>query len=186
MTAAIVLCAGASRRFGPDQHKLLAQFRGKPLVSWALEHAAAAELDELIVVVGPVDLSRYLPDGATAVENPDWELGQASSLQAGVEAARQRGHRAVVVGLGDQPLVPPEAWSAVAAAESAIAVATFDGRRAPPTRLADSVWALLPRDGDEGARVLMLARPDLVQEVPCPGQSLDIDTVEDLARWGSP
>jgi molybdenum cofactor cytidylyltransferase len=184
MTAAVVLCAGGSRRFGLAQSKLLAAFRGRPLVSWALEHAAEAQVGELIVVVGSVDLSGYLPEGVLVVENPAWEWGQATSLQSGIDAARSRGHDAVVVGLGDQPLVPPDAWSAVAASDSAIAVATFQGRRTPPTRLAKSVWPLLPRDGDEGARVLMQDRPDLVEEVPCAGDALDIDTAEDLARWG--
>jgi CTP:molybdopterin cytidylyltransferase MocA len=90
----------------------------------------------------------------------------------------------VVVGLGDQPLVSSDAWLAVADAESDIAVATFSGRRSPPTRLVRAVWPLLPRDGDAGARVLMQSRPDLVGEVPCPGEALDIDTAEDLVRWG--
>jgi len=184
MTAAVVLCAGGSRRFGPGQSKLLADFRGRPLVSWALEHAAAAQVGELIVVVGPTDLSHYVPVGAIVVANPAWASGQASSLQAGIEAARIRGHGAVVVGLGDQPLVPPEAWAAVAASGSTIAVATFEGRRAPPTRLEQSIWSLLPRDGDEGARVVMKARPELVEEVPCIGDAIDVDTAEDLSRWG--
>jgi CTP:molybdopterin cytidylyltransferase MocA len=184
MTAGVVLCAGGSRRFGQDQHKLLATFRGKPLVSWALEHAAEAHLDELIIVMGPVDVTEFLPEGAIAVENPDWTLGQAISLQAGIEAVKARGHEVAVVGLGDQPLVPPETWSAVAAADSPIAVATYQGHRGPPTRLSRSVWPLLPRDGDEGARLLMQARPDLVQEVPSDGYAFDVDTVEDLARWG--
>jgi CTP:molybdopterin cytidylyltransferase MocA len=182
VTAAILLCAGGSSRFIGDQPKLLAPFRGRPLVTWALEHVAGAWLDETIVVVGPVDLSGLLPGGAVIVENPAWASGQASSLLAGIAAAEERGHEVVVVGLGDQPLIPPEAWSAVADTNSPIAVASFKGWRTPPTRLARSVWALLPRDGDVGARALMLARPDLVEEVPCPGEALDVDTTEDLIR----
>jgi CTP:molybdopterin cytidylyltransferase MocA len=182
VTAAILLCAGGSSRFTGGQSKLLAPFRGKPLVSWALEHVTASGLEETLVVVGPVDLSGLLPDGVVVVDNPTWADGQASSLQAGIAAASDRGHDVVVIGLGDQPLVPPEAWAAVAGTDSPIAVATFDGQRTPPTRLHRSVWSLLPTDGDLGARPLMQARPDLVQEVPCPGEALDIDTTEDLLR----
>jgi CTP:molybdopterin cytidylyltransferase MocA len=182
VTAAILLCAGGSSRFTGGQSKLLAPFRGRPLVSWALEHVAASGLDDTLVVVGAVDLSGLLPDGVVVVDNPKWAAGQATSLQAGIAAADDRGHQVVVIGLGDQPLVPAEAWAAVAGTDSPIAVATFEGQRTPPTRLARSVWPLLPTDGDLGARPLMQARPDLVQEVPCPGEALDVDTIEDLLR----
>jgi molybdenum cofactor cytidylyltransferase len=182
-TGAVVLAAGGSSRFAGPGHKLLACFRGRPLVAWALEHALAAGLEGTAVVTGAVDLSRVLPTEVAVVYNADWAQGQASSLQAAIGWGRQEGFEAIVVGLGDQPLVPTEAWSSVAASTSPIAVAEYDGRRSPPTRLARTVWPLLPREGDAGARVLMARYPELVHPVACPGQAIDIDTVEDLARW---
>jgi CTP:molybdopterin cytidylyltransferase MocA len=181
--AAVVLAAGGGTRFEGPGHKLLAEFRGRPLVWWALAAAAGARLDEVAVIVGAVDLAVAVPEGVSVVENPDWANGQASSLQKAVSWALERQHEAVVVGLGDQPLVPSAAWAAVAASASPVAVATFDGQRRPPVRLARSVWSLLPTAGDEGARVLMKGRPDLVVEVACEGQAVDIDNKEDLSRW---
>ena len=181
-TAAVVLAAGLGRRF---PGKLRAPFRGRPLSVWAIEAAAAAGLDELLVVVGEDDLADLVPAGARSVHNPDPAAGQATSLGVAIEAAEAAGHDAVVVGLADQPLVPTEAWRLVAAApaDALIASATFDGARRPPVRLARSAWHLLPDTGDEGARVLLRSRPELVVEVPCPGDPVDIDTPEDLERW---
>jgi molybdenum cofactor cytidylyltransferase len=179
----VVLAAGGGTRFAGSEHKLLAGFRGRPLVSWAVDNAIAAELDETVVVTGAIDLTTVVPKGAAMIENRRWAQGQATSLQAGVSWAREMGFDAVVIGLGDQPLIPPEAWRAVASSSSPIAVASFDGQRRPPTRLAESVWSLLPLVGDEGARVVMAGHPELVVAVACPGQPVDIDTVEDLAQW---
>lgn len=182
-TAAVVLAAGAGSRFDGQGHKLLAPFRGRTVVAHAVAAAHEAGLAEVIVVVGSVDVGDELPDGVTVVENPAWADGQAGSLQVGIRTAAAHGHGAVVVGLGDQPLVPADAWRAVGASSSPIAVATYDGQRRNPVRLAREVWPLLPTEGDEGARTVMRVRPDLVEAVPCVGSPVDIDTVEDLDRW---
>jgi CTP:molybdopterin cytidylyltransferase MocA len=187
--AAVVLAAGEGSRFDGPSHKLLAPFQGRPLVEWAVTHAVDGGLDRTVVVVGAE------PEGVRAalagfdidvVENPGWAGGIATSLAAAVDHATAAGHDGVVIGLGDQPFIEPTAWSRVGVAlgsGATIAVATYDGRRRNPVGLAAAVWPDLPTAGDEGAKVVMRMRPELVREVPCPGRPLDIDTVEDLRRW---
>jgi len=111
------------------------------------------------------------------VHNHDWEDGQSRSLHVAVHYAELSGYDTLVIGLADQPFVPPEAWRRVAASDSPIAVARFDRQATPPVRLHEDVWGLLPLDGDEGARQLLRSRPELVREVPCPGSAVDVDTV---------
>jgi CTP:molybdopterin cytidylyltransferase MocA len=182
-----VLAAGAGGRFrasGGEGPKQLAVVDGEALVARSVRVALAAGLDEVVVVAGAVDLSG-LALRVPVLDNPAWERGIATSLQTAVAHARERGHEAVVVGLADQPGVTSAAWRVVAgaSAEPPIAVATYGGRRGNPVRLSRAVWDDLPTTGDEGARELMRRRPELVQAIPCDGQSDDIDTVEDLDRW---
>ncbi len=181
--AAVILAAGEGRRFHGRTHKLRAVVRGRPLVRWAVDHALEAGLDETIVVAGAVDLVDVVPTTVTLIQNEAWEQGQALSLQVAVNYAQHVGHEAVVVGLGDMPGVPASAWRAVADAEGEVVTAEFAGRRSPPVKLASSIWPLLPLSGDEGARGLIRQRPDLVVQVSCEGESTDVDTLEELARW---
>lgn len=180
--AAVVLAAGEGSRFAGPDHKLLAKVKGKAVLTWSVEHAIEAELDETIVVTGAADVLAVLPNDATVLHNHDWADGQARSLRVAVAYAEMVGHDAIVVGLGDQPFVPGSAWHAVAFADSTVATASFEGHRAPPVRLGADVWPELPIEGDEGARPLMRARPDLVLEVECQGRALDVDTLGDLER----
>jgi molybdenum cofactor cytidylyltransferase len=182
----VVLAAGGGSRFretGAGTHKLLAEWRGHPLVWWAVSNAMRSGLERVWVVTGSAPIGDALPAGVELLDNPRWEEGQATSLQVAVEAASREQLTAIVVGLGDQPLITPEAWRDVAASPSPVAVATYSGRRRNPVRLGSEVWDLLPRDGDQGARVIFDRRPELVDEVPCDGDPVDIDTREDLARW---
>lgn len=181
--AAVVLAAGGGTRYLGDTHKLLAEVDGLPIVVRAVNAARGAGLDEVIVVQGSLDLTKILPDDVTIIQNERWNDGQSTSLRAAVGYADSRRHGAIIVGLGDQPGVPVEAWKAVAESEHDIAIAEFGGDKRPPVRLSAAMWASLPVGGDEGARSLMRAHPELVYSVPCHGNPADIDTLEDLRRW---
>lgn len=180
--AAVILAAGPGTRFAGPEHKLDAELGDGTVLQRAVGAALEAAVGPVIVVTAG-QVRTPLDSAVTHVSNDRWEEGQATSLHAGIAAAAELGATAVAVGLGDQPFVTPAAWRAVAGTDAPIAVATYDGRRGHPVRLRDDVWGLLPHTGDDGARVLMRLRPDLVTAVPCEGSAIDIDTVEDLRRW---
>jgi CTP:molybdopterin cytidylyltransferase MocA len=181
---AVLLAAGAGTRFVDADHKLLVALDGKPLWRHALDHMVAAGFEHAAVVTGAVRLD--VPGPAVALPNPVWHEGQASSLQVAVDFAGSLNCDGLVVGLADQPAIPPEAWRLVGNADPMwpVACATYDGVRGPnPVRLHKLVWPMLPTEGDHGARELLAGHPDWVLDVACPGSSADIDTVEDLRRW---
>ncbi len=193
--AAVVLCAGGATRWQESavraglavSNKLLAPLRGRTVVEWSVEHAKAASFDATIVVSGAVSLPLALvhDPSLTIVSNPRWTDGQAGSLALALDRCRELGVDIAVCGLGDQPFIEPEAWSIMGRTPVAtpIAVATYGGVRRNPVRLAAETWTLIPRTGDEGARPLLRKRPEWVTELSCPGNPIDIDTVEDLLSW---
>ena len=130
-----------------------------------------------------MDLLGVLPDDVTVLRNEDWEQGLATSLVAAVHYAGTRGHRAVVFGLGDQPGVPASAWAAVGGCDHDLVVADFSGSHRPPVRIGAALWSQLPLTGDQGGRMLLRRRPELVRPVPCEGDPDDIDTLHDLSKW---
>ena len=77
--AAIVLAAGGGSRFGGG--KLLAPYRGRPLIEGALVNLADAPVDETVVVVG-ADAKRLRevcePYEVRVVENPGWAEGMST------------------------------------------------------------------------------------------------------------
>ncbi len=185
--SAIVLAAGGGSRFGGG--KLLARLGGRPLIESVLDNLLDAPVDEVIVVAG-ADAKRMREVceryGVRTVDNEEWELGQSTSVLAGLRAC---GGEAAVVLLGDQPFVGAEAVERLVATftEGAkVAVATYGGKRRNPVLFSQEVWPLLEAElaGDEGARSVLKQHPELVVEVPCGGvgDPTDVDTREDLRR----
>ena len=163
----ILLAAGAGSRFGGS--KLLAPFRGRPLIEAALCNLRGAPVDEIIVVIGAegerlrIICTAY---GARVVENPDWAKGISTSIRAGLQACEPE-TRAAVVSLGDQPLIEAEVGRRLIEAfewGAEVAVATYDGQPRNPVLFARGVWPLLERElsGDRGAKVILKRHPKLV------------------------
>jgi molybdenum cofactor cytidylyltransferase len=196
-TVAVLLAAGAGSRFVDVRHKLLADLdaHGKTVIERSLCNLVDAQIGQIIIITGALtsealaanpSVAKYLADpSVSAHHNPMWADGQSTSVRVAIDAARQIGAEAVVIGLADQPFITPDAWRSVAAGLGPITVATYDGQRGNPVRLHADVWDQLPHDGDVGARSLMQRHPELVTEVSCSGSSADIDTLEDLHRWQS-
>ncbi len=187
-SVAVLLAAGAGSRFLGSEHKLLATLPntdGKSIFQTSLHQVLEAGFATVIVVTGAAEIPATMlaHRHVVVVHNNRWADGQSGSVLTGIREAQRLNARAVVVGLADQPFVTAEAWRRVAQAPTPIAVATYFGRNGNPVRLHESIWELLPKSGDSGARDLIRLRPELVSQVDCPGSAADIDTQEDLAQW---
>jgi CTP:molybdopterin cytidylyltransferase MocA len=128
--------------------------------------------------------------GARAIVNPKPARGMRSSLALAVDAAGAAGDvDALAVLLVDAPGVGAQAVAAVATAwrPGRIAVGRYGGRRGHPTVMSLELWraALELAAPDEGARSLLAARPELIDEVDVAGDATDLDTPEDVARWSA-
>lgn len=190
---AVLLSAGGGSRFSGTKHKLLTQICGQSTFAWSLQHLLEAEFRQIIIVTGAVDLSTQIASANTdpralarasihVVDNPNWQIGMASSLHCGLSEAQRLGADAVVIGLADQPTIFASSWQRVANSQSPLAVATYDGVRGNPVRVHAELWQLLPVDGDDGARILFNSHKDLLEEVACDGSSHDLDTTDDIEK----
>jgi molybdenum cofactor cytidylyltransferase len=173
----LLLAAGASRRFGPDD-KLLASYRGRPLVGYAADAMRGAQLDRRIAVISSAGVARYL-DGFQLIQIPQGE--QSDSLRAGLAAAG--GAHRLLIALGDMPMVTSAHLMAVLdlTTDDRIA-ASHDGTTALPPACfpAKKIVQLKMLKGDQGAgRLLRDLSSDAL--VYAPELLGDIDTADQLA-----
>lgn len=191
MIGGIVLAAGAASRFGGG--KQLAFLDGRPLLEHAVRAMTSAPVGRVIVVLGAeaehvlagVDLH-----GADPLVCERWSEGQSASLACGL--AELADCEAVVVTLGDQPRVSPDAIRRVIAGRgngAAAVRATYGSGPGHPVLLERVLFDRL-RDvsGDHGARNLLMSVQ--TREIPCDdlGNGADVDTPAELdaLRAGGP
>jgi len=166
---ALLLAAGAGRRFGAD--KLSAALPdGRPVAVAAARSLLAAGCEVHAVVraadagIAPA-LARH---GAVLVPCSEARLGMGHSLACGVRASADAD--GWLIALADMPFVQPASVAAVAGALVAgagIVVPSVGGRRGHPVGFAaDFREALLDSCGDQGARGLLRAHADRIVDIP--------------------
>jgi molybdenum cofactor cytidylyltransferase len=188
MISAIVLAAGRSTRLG--RSKQLLPLGGLPLLAHVLRNAAAANLDEVVLVLGhnATTIAGAVGDwGQRIVVNPDYAAGQSTSLRAGLAALDPRSEAAIVL-LGDQPQVTRPIIDAITdtyrATGGPIVLPTYGGDRGNPVLFARLLFPELARlTGDEGARSLLATHAAEVVPIPVSDSPppRDVDTEEDYA-----
>lgn len=193
---AVVLAAGAGRRFGGG--KLLAPWAGGALLDGALAAAFAAPVRRIIVVTGTDgdrvavaarDFAARLgaEDRLTVVHAEDHEEGMGASLRRAA-AELPADCAGAFVFLGDMPRVPHAVLESLASAvrEGAPAAApVFDGQRGHPALIgAGLLPQLATLSGDAGARVILKGLGERLALVPAPddGVLFDVDQPGDLGR----
>jgi molybdenum cofactor cytidylyltransferase len=185
LIAGLVLAAGLSKRMGESKQSLL--LAGKSILDWSTEAFLSSCVDDVIVIANSSRLKRQgISRRLRYIVNPDPSRGLSSSLKLGIRSV-SRGSEAVVVGLGDKPLVLPETINALVDAYrrtgARIVVPVCEGKRGNPVLFQRSVFgSILELSGDVGAKEVISKHKDQVSEVPVGDQGilLDIDTPSDL------
>ncbi len=196
--AGIILAAGESRRMGRDKALL-------PLGQWSfLEHLAGAlqgEVSPLLVVLGyhAQEIERQIPpaDALVVLRNPNYSLGQLSSLQVALRHIENQPVAGALVCLVDHPAITKKVVRLLlerfAKTQAPILIPTCRGRRGHPVLFARRLFQeLLDAPLEEGARSVVRKHAAEVElaETGEEGILLDIDKPEDyqalLARRDMP
>jgi CTP:molybdopterin cytidylyltransferase MocA/xanthine/CO dehydrogenase XdhC/CoxF family maturation factor len=186
--SAIILAAGLSRRMGP-RNKLLLPMQGEPMIRRVTEGVLAAGFVEVVVVLGHQADQVAFALGSLAVKrvlNERFESGQVSSVRAGLGALEQPVD-AVVVCLGDQPLLGPADLLALQVAyrerpHGSILVPVWGDRRGNPVVIDwQSARDTLERGVNFGCRHFIDENPDRVYRWPAPSDHFvrDVDEPAD-------
>jgi len=180
-----VLAAGTSRRFGV--HKLLAPWRGRPLLLHALEQAQRACPGQVMLVTGHEAgaVEAAAGDQAdTMVRNPDHKGGIGTSIAVAANACPAPTSALMIV-LGDQPLVTDAHLRALIAAwdrePGSIVATAWQESFGPPVLFGRRHLPALGQLGDDrGARHILQAHPECVTRVEFQPAAIDIDTPDDF------
>jgi molybdenum cofactor cytidylyltransferase len=185
---AIILAAGSSSRMGRPKLDLIVH--GAPILRRVVLAALASRCADVVVVLGAY-ADRYSPLlqdlPVRVVLNPDPTEGMGSSIRHAM-AMVMPDTAAVVVLLGDQPLISSDAIDrvvdAVLAVDGRIVASAYRGTVGPPVAFPSARFdELRALTSDRGARTIIDRHPEEVVALPLDdGLALDVDTPTDLDK----
>jgi len=193
----VILAAGMSSRMG--RPKMLLPFGDKPMLGRVIESLIAAKSAARIVVVSGHYWAEVLAivaeyPGVESVFNPEYASGgMLSSVKSGLRSI-QPDCDAMLLLLGDQPMVHPETIRTLTAkqgfSEERIVIPTHNAKRGHPVLFSVAMFEpILGLGPDETLKSIVHHHSNVVAEVDVPDVSTvsDVDTPEDyemaLRRW---
>ncbi|MBN1995611.1 MAG: nucleotidyltransferase family protein [Anaerolineae bacterium] len=186
-TAAIILAAGGSTRFGAP--KQLARWGRQTFIERVADVALASLAQPVVVVVGAeIDQCRAALANrpVQVVVNKNWAGGQSTSMQAGL-AVLPPNVNGVIFLLVDQPGVTPDVLDALIERHrqtlAPVVWPEFAGQRGNPVLFDRSLFDQLRQiNGDVGGRPLLRAYQAQAERVAVTNRAVlqDFDRPEDL------
>lgn len=188
----VVLAAGFSRRFGPQDKRHAPLPDGKPLLASVVAQASKA-FTQLRVVLRSDDEpdTLGLPHATSVLRVHNAEAGLGASLAEAIgllekdDALRQINAAAIL--LGDMPSIQLETFHLLQrqAGHSRIVRPCHAGRPGHPVIIGRDFWPeLRTLQGDEGGKRIIQRHRDRYHEIPVDdaGIHVDIDLREDLLK----
>jgi len=191
--AAVVLAAGASRRYGAP--KPLLPWGGTTLLDHVVGQARASQATQTVVVVGhqaermaQALAHRQVDERVQIAYNEEWEVGLSTSVRTGLRALPDSVSAALFL-LADQPGITAELINAVIRRYretlAPIVAPRHRGHRGNPVLFDRSLFGdLMKLEGDRGGRALIERHTTEVEWVEARPEALaDVDTPTDYERW---
>jgi CTP:molybdopterin cytidylyltransferase MocA len=172
LLAAVILSAGASTRMG--RPKALLPYREGTFLEHLIQVTRHPQIGITRVVLGAgaenIQAAAKLDDSLVVV-NPEWELGQLSSIWAGVLSLEGVETDGIILCPVDHPLVSARLVSELVErfyeAKKAIVLPTYKGKRGHPMIFSSQLFGeLLAAPAETGARAVVWAHAADVLEVP--------------------